>query len=61
MQKIGGSMSDKEKHLCKLKDHIKEDFEQYRQLVRNAKFVCMKCGRAAHDERHLCKPVVLEP
>ncbi|GAB6270935.1 MAG: hypothetical protein PHH96_00620 [Smithellaceae bacterium] len=54
-------MSDKEKHLCKLKDHIKEDFEQYRQLVRNAKFVCMKCGRAAHDERHLCKPVVLEP
>ena len=54
-------MSEKEKHLCKLKDQIKEDFEQYRQLVKDARFVCMKCGRAARDERHLCKPVALEP
>jgi hypothetical protein len=53
-------MSDKEKHLCKIKDHIKEDFDEYRQLVKDARFVCLKCGRAAREEHHLCKPAPLD-
>ena len=53
-------MRDKDKHLCKLKDHIKEQFEQYRRLVTPARFVCLKCGRTANEERYLCKPVAID-
>lgn len=53
-------MSGKEKHLCKLKDDMKENFGLYRQLVEDARFVCRKCGRAARDAERLCKPVSLE-
>jgi hypothetical protein len=56
----GVVMSEKEKHLCKMKDDIKENFERYRQLVKDARFVCMKCGRVAHDEKNLCKPAPLD-
>ena len=53
-------MSDKEKHLCKLKDDIKENFDRYRQLVKDARFVCLKCGRAAREDKYLCKPASIE-
>lgn len=52
-------MSDKSKHMCKLKDDIKENLDQYQQLVKDARFICMKCGRVAQDEDRLCKPVAI--
>jgi hypothetical protein len=47
--------------LCELIDrkHLKKHFEEYLDLVRDARFVCKKCGRAAHKEKHLCKPAKL--
>ncbi len=54
-------MGEKEKHLCKLKDHIKEDLETYKKLVVNARFICLKCGRVARDESRLCKPTAIGP
>jgi hypothetical protein len=53
-------MGDKEKHMCKYKDHIKEDFETYKRLVKEPNFVCLKCGRVAREEKNLCKPASLD-
>jgi hypothetical protein len=30
--------------------------EEYRRLVRGAKFLCRKCGRAAAHQKNLCEP-----
>jgi hypothetical protein len=41
-------------HLCKL---VKRDeLEQVRKLVKDAAFLCEKCGRAARDKDNLCDP-----
>lgn len=32
------------------------DLERIKRRVRDAKFVCSKCGRAARDRAYLCKP-----
>jgi len=54
-------MGSKEKTLCELKkDYLKENLKEYKKLVRDARFVCKKCGRAAKDEESLCKPVSLD-
>ena len=53
-------MGDKEKHLCKFKDHIKDELELYKRLVKEPRYVCLKCGRAAHEEKHLCKPAAID-
>ncbi len=54
-------MSSKEKTLCELKkDYLKENLQGYKKLVRDACFVCKKCGRAAKDAEKLCKPVSLD-
>jgi hypothetical protein len=53
-------MGDKEKHMCKFKDLVKEDFEAYKRLVKEPHFACLKCGRVAREKRHLCKPVSLD-
>jgi hypothetical protein len=51
----------KVKTLCSIKkDVLKDNISKYKKLVRDAQFVCKKCGRAAHDEKRLCKPVSLE-
>jgi len=46
------------KHLC---DMAKRgaDLETVKGLVRNPKFICKKCGRAAAKEENLCEPVPL--
>ena len=46
------------KHLC---DMAKRgvDLNAYKELVKNAKFICKKCGRAAAKEENLCEPVPL--
>jgi hypothetical protein len=35
------------------------DFETYKNLVKNARFICRKCGRAAAKEENLCEPAPL--
>jgi hypothetical protein len=53
-------MSGKKKTLCEWdKDELKERIKEYKKLVRDAAFVCRKCGRAANDSALLCKPVKL--
>ncbi len=51
-------MGDKDKKLCKLvkDDYLKDELNEYIQLVEDAKYVCRKCGRLAHKEKRLCKP-----
>jgi transposase-like protein len=53
-------MAAKTKTLCAQKDVRKDNLSKYKKLVRDARFICKKCGRAAHDEKSLCKPVTLD-
>ncbi len=47
-----------EKHLCYLQNTgwVQSSLAEYKKLVRNPKFVCKNCGRAAASEKNLCKP-----
>jgi hypothetical protein len=47
-----------ENHLCYLhsEGHVKEHFEDWKNLVKDGKFVCGGCGRVAGSEENLCKP-----
>ena len=42
-------------HLCELIAK-KTPVEELKKLVRNAQFICQKCGRAAAKETNLCAP-----
>ena len=44
-----------EKHLCEIIEKG-ATFSDYFDLIRNAKFVCKQCGRAATKEENLCDP-----
>jgi hypothetical protein len=46
---------DEEKTLCKIKD----DIELLKKLVKDARYICKKCGRAARNEENLCKATKL--
>jgi len=46
------------KHLCDMAEKG-VDLQTYKDLVRNPKFICKKCGRAAAKEENLCEPVPL--
>ena len=50
----GGDDCYSESHLCKIAR--REDPELVRPLVRDARFFCRKCGRAAHNDVNLCRP-----
>jgi hypothetical protein len=55
-------MGDIKSTICKLsKAEILEHFEAIAREVRSARFLCRKCGRAAHHKRLLCKPLPLPP
>ena len=47
-----------DRHLCSL---VAEgvDLSEFKELVRNPKFICRICGRAASREENLCDPVPL--
>jgi hypothetical protein len=47
-----------EKHLCYLENvgYVKANLDDYKKLVRDAKFVCRQCGRIAAKERNVCDP-----
>jgi hypothetical protein len=50
-----------EMHLCYLANlgYQAQDTEDYRKLVRGAKYVCKSCGRAAAEKINLCQPTKL--
>ena len=45
-------------HLCYLVNmgYIESSMEDYKNLVKDAKFVCKKCGRSANAAESLCRP-----
>ncbi len=50
-----------DKHLCYLNNvgFQISNTKQYKELVRDGKFMCKVCGRVAASEKSLCKPVKL--
>jgi hypothetical protein len=44
-----------EKHLCTLVED-KTPIEKLKPLVKNAKYICKGCGRAAAKAENLCAP-----
>ena len=54
-------MAKKVKRLCKWKeDDISEKSDKYIRIIREPKFLCKKCGRAADKKKWLHKPVSLK-
>jgi tRNA C32,U32 (ribose-2'-O)-methylase TrmJ len=46
--------------LCEWKkSEIVDDIEELAEIVRDPRFVCRKCARSAHKDKHLCKPMAL--
>nr|MBP7321702.1 hypothetical protein [Deltaproteobacteria bacterium] len=47
-----------EQHLCYLQNigQVEKNLEEYKKLVKDAKFVCKSCGRAAANKENLCSP-----
>lgn len=51
------------KPFCKriTKKFLEENLEEYREWVREPRYVCRKCGMVARREKDLCKPVPIGP
>jgi hypothetical protein len=48
------------KTLCEWKKgEILEEVEKLAEIVRDSRFVCRKCARSAHEDKHLCKPLAI--
>lgn len=47
-----------EKHLCYLTNlnFHQNNWDEYKALVENPRYVCKICGRSAADKDRLCKP-----
>ena len=45
-------------HLCvgHAVGYLHTNLEDYKKLVRNARFICKQCGRTAADAKNLCDP-----
>jgi hypothetical protein len=50
--------SKHEQHLCFLHNvgYVAKNLEEYKKLVRNARFVCKSCGRVGENAVNLCEP-----
>ena len=46
-------------HLCELAENGIVTLDMFKTLVKDAKFICRKCGRVAVKEANLCEPVPL--
>lgn len=46
-------------HLCDMAGTGEISLSAFKELVKNPKFMCKKCGRAAAKEDNLCEPVSL--
>jgi hypothetical protein len=44
------------KHLCKLSQSVKKNFETIASLVDRPRFICMDCGRAVNEKKRVCEP-----
>ena len=53
-----GCREGHENHLCQLVEK-KTPPEELKKLIKGAKFMCSKCGRAAASKDNLCAPVEL--
>lgn len=53
-----GSHSGHGKHLCvaQVMNYVHTNLEDYKNLVRDGKFVCKQCGRVAKSAEYLCDP-----
>ena len=50
-------MAEKSKHLCKWRpEQIAAQLPKFSRMVRQPRFVCLRCGRAAAKKKWLCKP-----
>lgn len=51
-----------EEHLCYAHSMgmLTENPEEYKRLVKDAKYFCMGCGRAAASDKNLCVPAPLD-
>jgi hypothetical protein len=47
-----------EHHLCYLQNvgYLLDHPDDYKELIKNTKFFCKNCGRAAADDKRLCEP-----
>jgi hypothetical protein len=47
-----------DEHLCYLENmgYMKNYFNDFKDLVKNAEFICRKCGRSAVSRDSLCDP-----
>ena len=50
----GGEDCHDERHLCKIAGQ--RDYDLLRKLIKDVRYFCRKCGRAAHDASNLCQP-----
>ena len=41
-------------HLCQI--IVERDLDRIKKLVKDTKYFCKNCGRAAHDKGNLCNP-----
>ncbi len=46
-------------HLCHYADTGHVTLEEMKTLIKDPKFICKKCGRAAAREENLCEPTPL--
>jgi len=44
------------KHLCKLCQSVKKNFDEIVTLVDKPRVICTDCGRAANDKKRVCSP-----
>lgn len=50
----GSSACHVKNHICQI--IIERDLERIKKLVKDARYFCKNCGRAAHDKENLCNP-----
>ena len=50
----GDSDCHEENHLCKIV--TRDEFDRVREIVKDVRYYCKRCGRAAHKEENLCRP-----
>lgn len=50
-----------DQHLCYLVNvgYLRSNNKDYKESVKDARYVCKNCGRVAHDGENLCNPARL--
>ena len=57
-EKVDMPHAKHDQHLCYMENmgYLIKHLPHYKQLIREPKFVCKKCGRAAKSKINLCRP-----